>query len=58
MVRLTGVSAVKFPDELPAAVPSEHTVSQATYTSWSGLEVTLTVSVTGLVAVPLATQVA
>jgi hypothetical protein len=57
-VRLTGVSAVKLPDALPAPVPCEHTSDQATYTSWSGLEVTLTMSVTGSVAVPLATQVA
>ena len=58
MVRLTGVSAVKLPDELPAPVPCEHTASQVTYTSWSGLEVTLTVMAMGLAAVPLASQTA
>lgn len=58
MARLTGVCAVKLPDEPPADVPSRHVVSQATYTAWSGLEVTVTVTVTGLFAVPTASQMA
>jgi hypothetical protein len=58
MVRLTGVVAVKLPEEPPAPVPCEHVSSQVTNTLWSGLEVTVTVIVTGLVAVPLASQIA
>ena len=56
MTRVTGVVAVKFPDELPAPLPWEHTVSQKTVTLSSGLDVTVTVIVSGLFAVPLALQ--
>ena len=58
MVRLTGVVAVKLPDEPPADNTLRARIVPATKTSWSGLEVTVTVSVTGLVAVPLASQIA
>jgi hypothetical protein len=56
MTLVTGVFAVKFPLEVPAPVPWEHTVSQKTLTLSSGLEVTVIVIVSGWFAVPLASQ--
>jgi len=47
MTRVTGVVAVKFPDEDPAPLPWEHVVSQKTVTLSSGLDVTVTVIVSG-----------
>ena len=58
MTRVTGVVEVKLPDEVPAPVPWEHTVSQNTLTLSSGLDVTVIVIVSGLFAVPLASQTA
>jgi hypothetical protein len=58
MVRLTGVCAVKLPDLPPAEVPTEQVSVQETNTCWFGLAVTVTVIVTGSVAVPEASQMA
>ena len=49
---------MKLPEELPAPEPCAHVVSHETNTGWLGLDVTVTVIVIGLLAVPLASQVA
>src|ERR1700733_12730786 len=58
MVRVNGVVTDTSPDDLPVEPPSEQIVSQATSTFWLGLAVTVTVTVSGLVAVPSALQIA
>ena len=58
MVRVTGVVAVKLPLDAATEVPWEHPIDQLASIVWLGLAVTVTVMMSGLLAVPLAAQMA